>query len=65
MYIGSYIDYKANIAGFSSLGVASKRLCQAKNRSISHPTTEFSDRTRVVARFVAFSNTLVLNAESA
>jgi len=38
------IDDKTNIACFSSLGVARDRLCQAKNRSISHPTTEFSDR---------------------
>jgi hypothetical protein len=38
------IDDKTNIACFSSLGVARDRLCQAKKRSISHPTTEFSDR---------------------
>ena len=44
MYIGSSIDDTTNIACFSSLGVARDKLCQAKNRSLSHPTTEFSDR---------------------
>jgi hypothetical protein len=38
------INDKTNIACFSSLGVARDRLCQAKNRSISHPTMEFSRR---------------------
>ena len=41
---GSCIDDKADIACFSSLGSARDRLCQAKERPLSHPTTESSDR---------------------
>ena len=49
MYIGSSIDDKNYIACFSSLGVARDRLCQAKKRSLSHPTTESSDRASLCA----------------
>ena len=44
---GSCIDDKTNVACFSSLGVVRDRPCHAKKRSLSHPTTEFSERAQL------------------
>jgi hypothetical protein len=57
MYIGSSIDDTTNIVCFSSLSVARDKLCQEEKRSISHPTTESSNKAQAFCHFFGVATT--------